>query len=60
VHGRARSRAELTARVEAVTPEQVRAAFGRMLAERPSVAIAGKVGKGAASRFVDLIGAGRG
>jgi len=60
VHGRVRSRAELTARVEVVTPEQVRAAFGRMLAERPSVAIAGRVGKGAGSRFVDLIGAGRG
>ena len=56
MHGRGRSRPALTMRVEAVPPEQVRAAFGRMLAERPSDTIAGRVGKGAGNRFVDLSG----
>ena len=57
VHGRIRSRAEATARVEAVTAGQVRQAFGRMLAARPSVAIAGRVGKGAHDRFIELVAA---
>jgi predicted Zn-dependent peptidase len=55
VFGRIRSRGEMTARVEAVTSGQVRDAFARMLAERPSVAIAGRVGKGAHDRFVELV-----
>ncbi len=58
VHGRVRSRAELKARVEAVTPAQVRDAFGGMLAACPSVAIAGRVGKVAPDRFPGLIAAG--
>ena len=55
VHGRIRSGAELTARVEAVTADQVRDAFGRMLAARASVAIAGKVPKGARHRLHELV-----
>ena len=54
VHGRVRSRAELTACVGAVTAAQVRDAFQRMLAFRASVAIAGKVGKGASERCLEL------
>jgi predicted Zn-dependent peptidase len=57
VHGRVRSRAELTARVEAVTARQVRDAFERMLATRPSVAIAGRVGRGVHDRFNELVSA---
>ncbi len=51
VHGRVRSRAELMARIEAVSAGQVRDAFARMLASGASIAIAGKVGKGANDRF---------
>ena len=50
-HGRVRSSAELTARVEAVTAPEVRAAFERMLASRASVAIAGNVRKGDTERI---------
>jgi predicted Zn-dependent peptidase len=57
VLGRIRTRAELAARVEAVTASEVRDAFGRMLAARPAVAIAGRVGKGAHERFNELIAA---
>ena len=59
VHGRLRSRAELQARVEAVTPEQVREAFQAMLAAPPSIAIAGRLGKGGHVRFSELIAARR-
>jgi predicted Zn-dependent peptidase len=45
VLGRVRSRAERMAAIDAVTAGQVRAAFQRMLASPPSVALAGKVGK---------------
>jgi predicted Zn-dependent peptidase len=58
--GRLRSRAEAAARVEAVTPAQVRAAFERMLAVPSAVAIAGKVSQGAGERFHALVAAGRG
>ena len=44
--GRVRSRAEIAARIDAVGPLEVRRAFARMLAERPAVAIAGKLKKG--------------
>jgi hypothetical protein len=44
--GRVRPRAEIAARIEAVGPMEVRRAFARMLAERPAVAIAGKLKKG--------------
>ncbi len=57
VHGRVRSRAELTARVEAVTAGQVRDAFAHMLGQPPSVAIAGRLGKVERARFTDLIAA---
>ena len=50
VHGRVRPRAELTARVEAVTADQVRDAFERMLSQRAAVAIAGTVRQGATER----------
>ena len=55
VHGRVRSRAELTERVEAVTAADVRSAFERMLAQRPAVAIAGSVRQGDAERVERLI-----
>jgi hypothetical protein len=45
--GRVRSRAEIVARIDAVGPLEVRRA-ARMLAERPAVAIAGKLKKGSA------------
>ena len=54
VHGRVRSRAELMARVEAVTAAQVRDAFRRMFASRASVAIAGKVGHREKERTAQL------
>jgi phosphomannomutase len=38
--------AEIAARIDAVGPLEVRRAFARMLAERPAVAIAGKLKKG--------------
>lgn len=54
-HGRLRSRAELAARVAAVTAPQVCAAFQRMLACNASVAVAGRVGKGASERLKSLL-----
>ncbi len=61
VHGRVRSRAEQAARIEAVTAEQVREAFVRMLGAPPAVAIAGRIGKGAQGglRLAELLAAGR-
>lgn len=55
VYRRVRPRSELMARVEAVTADQVRDAFARMLAARASVAIAGKVGRGANERIRGLV-----
>jgi predicted Zn-dependent peptidase len=55
VHGRVRSQAEFMAAVDAVTADQVRTAFERMLACRASVAIAGKVGKGTNDRVLELV-----
>ena len=43
------------ASAEAVTASQVRDAFERMLASRASVAVAGKVGKGANEQFLQLV-----
>ena len=54
VHGRVRSRAELMARVDAVTADEVRDAFARMLASPASVAIAGRLRKGAVERVREL------
>jgi predicted Zn-dependent peptidase len=48
--GRIRSRSETLARLSAVTGEQVRTAFERMLAAGPSAAIVGSVGRGAGER----------
>ena len=55
VYGRVRSNAEVMAAVAAVTADQVRTEFARMLASRASVAIAGKVGKGANDRVLELV-----
>jgi predicted Zn-dependent peptidase len=55
VLGRVRSQAEITAAVDAVTPDQVRMAFERMLGARASVAVAGKVGKGLNERILGLM-----
>ena len=54
VHGRVRSRAELLAGVEAVSAEDVRDVFARMLARAPALAIAGRVKKGASERAREL------
>ena len=61
VHGRVRSRDELAARIAAVTADGVRAAFQRMLAATPAVAVAGRLGKGlqAGQRLGELLAAGR-
>lgn len=55
VFDRVRSRAELLAGTDAVTPTQVRDAFERMLAARPAVAVAGKVSAGTNDRIEALI-----
>ena len=55
VFDRVRSRAELQAGIDAVTPAQVRDAFERMLAARPAVAVAGKVAAGSNDRLAALI-----
>ncbi len=54
--GRVRSRAEVAARIEAVTVADVRHALAHMLAERPAVAIAGKLKKGLPERARELFG----
>jgi predicted Zn-dependent peptidase len=50
VHGEVRSATQWLARVQAVTEPQVREALTRMLAERASVAVAGKVGRAVQDR----------
>jgi len=57
VHGRIRSQAELTARVESVSAAQVRDAFERMLAAPASLALAGRVGAHAPDRARELTAA---
>jgi predicted Zn-dependent peptidase len=57
VHGRVRSRAELLQGVEAVTAADVREAFGRMLEQRASVAVAGAVARGVHDRLHRLFAA---
>ncbi|MBS0445514.1 MAG: insulinase family protein [Proteobacteria bacterium] len=54
VFGRVRSRAELDAQVEAVTPAEVRGVFARMLGSRASLALAGHIPKGMAERLPRL------
>jgi predicted Zn-dependent peptidase len=53
--GRVRPRAELLARVQAVTADEVRAEFRRMLALPASVAVAGKVAQGVSERVRALV-----
>ena len=56
--GRVRSRAEIAARIDAVSAADVRDAFARMLAARPAVAIAGRLKKGVPERARELFAAG--
>ena len=53
--GRVRSRSEHVALVQAVTADQVRSEFNRLLAVPASVAIAGKVVKGASDRVRERV-----
>ena len=53
--GRVRSRLETLQRFEAVSAEQVRAEFARLLSIQPAVAIAGKVRKGLNERVAELV-----
>ena len=57
VHGRVRSPEELRARVEAVSADQVREAFARMLAAPPVLALAGKLGALTGDRLRELVAA---
>ncbi|MFL6681834.1 MAG: M16 family metallopeptidase [Burkholderiaceae bacterium] len=57
VHGRVRSPEELRARVEAVSADQVRDAFARMLAAPPVLALAGKLGALTGDRLRELVAA---
>jgi len=50
VRGHIRPRSETLSRLSAVTGEEVRTAFERMLAAGPSAAIVGRVGRGAGER----------
>ncbi len=56
VRGRVRSRAELMARVHDVDADRLRAAFARLLEMPPTIAIAGKVGKGLNERVLEILG----
>jgi len=55
VHGRVRSPAELAARIDAVSAEDVRAAFERMLGARAAVAMAGAVPRAASHALTTLL-----
>ncbi len=55
VHGRVRPRAELMEKLHAVSAAQARAAFERMLAARPSIAMAGRVRKPTEERLKALV-----
>ena len=57
VFGRVRPRAELLSRVGAIDAAQVSAAFADLLASAPTVAIAGKLGKGAEVRALSTVAA---
>lgn len=56
VRGHIRPRSETLARLSAVTAEEVRGAFERMLAAGPSAAIVGRVGRGAGERARAILG----
>jgi len=57
VHGRVRSPEELLERAQAVSADQVRAAFARMLEAPPVLAIAGKLGTLTGERLRELVAA---
>jgi predicted Zn-dependent peptidase len=57
VHGRVRAPDELRERVQAVSADQVRETFARMLAAAPVLAIAGKLGTLTGERLRELVGA---
>jgi predicted Zn-dependent peptidase len=57
VHGMVRARTERLERIEAVTPEHLRASFARMLNAGASVAMAGKIPKATAQRLPELVAA---
>jgi hypothetical protein len=50
-----RSRAERVERIAAVTAEQVRAAFARMLTAPVALAVAGRLGRGVTERARDSL-----
>lgn len=56
VHGNLRSREALTERFLAVSAEQVREAFGKMLTAGATVCVAGTVRQGARERLRELVG----
>ena len=55
VFGRVRPRAEIAARIDAVTPQQVRAVFRRMLAAPAALAVAGALRPGTRDRLAARI-----
>jgi len=55
VHGRVRSREELTGAIEAVSARQVRGAFEQMLAFTPAVAVAGRIGRQLDERVLERL-----
>jgi integrase len=55
VHGRLRSHAQRMAHVAGVTAHDLRATFARMLAAGPSLAITGKVARGAGDRAREIL-----
>jgi predicted Zn-dependent peptidase len=57
VHGRLRMSGETLARLQAVTAEQVRAAFVQMLAAGPSASIVGSVRRGTGERAREILNA---
>jgi hypothetical protein len=60
VQGRVRPRAEQLERLHALGAAEVGAAFRRLLAEPPALAIVGKLKPGAGERFVQRLAAARG
>ena len=57
VHGRLRSPGETLARLQAVTADEMREAFARMLAAGPSAAIVGSVHRGTGERAREVFAA---
>lgn len=57
VHGRLRPPAESLARLQAVSADELRGTFARMLAANPSAAIVGRVGRGTGERAREILAA---